>query len=248
MSTQPSYRCEELPGDILAVSLRPDLNETDWTEIERVGSEILDRVRACDRPRTIVDLTSMNHMGSSLVALIVRIWKVVGERSGEFVVVNDNDLVGEVMEIAGLAEKWTIVSTRQQAVAILGGSGAASAGPGAGVAWLIASALVLVLGGLAITDAIVGGLAATAIGVVPLLEIVAIVGILGVLAAGTAAWRGSDAIQLLSVFVITLSGVLFITAVLLIVNRAAWMEGEGKPKRVHQVNHTLPTNLGEPRV
>lgn len=229
-----SYRCEELPGDILSIWLRPELNETDWTEIERVGSEILEQVGSHKRPRAIVDLTDMKHIGSSLVALLVRIWKVVGERGGQMVVVNNNELVGEVLEIAGLAEKWTIVATRPRAVAILGGNGVGSASKRAGLLWFVVAVTVLVLGGLAVADAIIGGVLAGAIGRVPLLEIVALLGALGLYASGMAAWRGSAVVQFLSVIVMTFSGVLLVLAVLLILNLDEWA-GEDTP-RVHQVN------------
>jgi hypothetical protein len=55
-----------------------------------------------------------------MVALIVRLWKSVKDRNGRMVVVNQHELVREVLRLAGLEQVWSIVATREEAVAALG--------------------------------------------------------------------------------------------------------------------------------
>ena len=166
MTAETTCRFEELDGGVLAVGLRPELNEVPWTDIERIGSGVVGRVASRDRPRVLVDLSELNHMGSAMVALVVRIWKAATERNGRMVVVNRNDLVGEVLQISGLAGKWTIVPSRDDALSSFGASprGAAAHGSRAGVALAVASGVALVVGLLAIADALLDGVAAEAIG------------------------------------------------------------------------------------
>ena len=97
------------------ITLLPALNDSPWSEIEQTGNHLLEQVRNSTARTVIVDLTPLNYMGSALVALIVRVWKVVKERDGQLVVVNRDPLVFEVLRIAGLHNLWTIVETREEA-------------------------------------------------------------------------------------------------------------------------------------
>jgi anti-anti-sigma factor len=113
------YRFESVNG-CLTVTLLPELNDKQWADIERVGTEIVARIGATPSPRVIVDLTQLSYMGSAMVALIVRLYKEVNTRSGKMVVVNQHELVHEVLKLAGLTKLWTIVDNRQAAYSSLG--------------------------------------------------------------------------------------------------------------------------------
>jgi anti-anti-sigma factor len=104
----------------LIVTLLPELNDKQWADIERVGTEIVDRLSNAQSPRFIVDLTPLSYMGSAMVALIVRLYKTVNGRNGQMVVVNQHELVQEVLKLAGLTKLWTIVENRDKAFAALG--------------------------------------------------------------------------------------------------------------------------------
>jgi anti-anti-sigma factor len=100
--------------------LRPGLNTAQWSEIERVGTEIISRMEA-ERPRAVlVDLSPLNYMGSAMVALLVRCWKQVQPRQVTLVVVCPNPIVREVISLAGLAKVWPIVESREAALKELG--------------------------------------------------------------------------------------------------------------------------------
>jgi hypothetical protein len=73
---------------------------------------LLERIRQSGRPSVVVDLLALQYMGSAKIALLVRIFKAVRERSGTFVVVCNDPLVLQELQLTGLAKLWTIVPAR----------------------------------------------------------------------------------------------------------------------------------------
>ncbi len=146
------YRFESLNG-CLAITLLPELNDKQWADIERVGTEIVDRISASPSPKVLVDLTQLSYMGSAMVALIVRLYKTVNSRGGKMVVVNQHELVFEVLKLAGLTKLWTIVANRQEAHTALGVRATAPASIGGGMPSggmpLVAAGIVGTVGTLA---------------------------------------------------------------------------------------------------
>lgn len=120
MSSGESYYRFEAVDGCLIITLLPELNDKQWADIEKVGTEIVDRLSTAQSPRFIVDLTPLSYMGSAMVALIVRLYKTVNGRSGQMVVVNQHELVFEVLKLAGLTKLWTIVESRDKAFGVLG--------------------------------------------------------------------------------------------------------------------------------
>ena len=102
------------------VTFNPSLGDCRWGDIEKSGNEIKERLVALDRPKFLLDLTRLEYMGSSVVALIVKLWKAVKEKDGQMVVVNTSSMISEVLDIAGLTRVWTIVDTDEEAEKLLG--------------------------------------------------------------------------------------------------------------------------------
>jgi len=119
MADVPAYEYEMAKG-YAVVAFNPSLGDCRWGDIEKVGAEIKERLVALDRPSFLLDLTRLEFMGSSVVALIVKLWKAAQEKEGEMVVVNSSTMIGEVLEIAGLTRVWKIVNTHEEAEQILG--------------------------------------------------------------------------------------------------------------------------------
>lgn len=117
-SNQPYYF--EQGNGYSVITLTPQLNDAQWSDIEKVGSDLLEQLKNQKSNAFIVDLSSLNYMGSAMVALIVRLWKSVKDEKGRMVVVNREKLVYEVLELAGLHKIWTIVETREEAIRKLG--------------------------------------------------------------------------------------------------------------------------------
>lgn len=210
MSTSESpYRFESTEG-YSVVSLQPELNDAQWSDFERIGSEILEKLDSMQTPAFLIDLSSLSYMGSAMVALIVRVWKSIRERNGRMVVVNQHDMVFEVMKLAGLHTVWTIVGTRDEAVQALGVR-AKTGGGEQGIA-LTALGLVAILGAavglyllMSPTEIVQSKIA---------LVIVFVAGIAGVIAGMVSVMKESGWQQKFGMFVIAASVLIGVTGIL----------------------------------
>ena len=116
MTTSETRYRYETTDDYTVVSLLPPLNDIPWGEIESSGTEILQKLSDAPRPALMVDLSALDYMGSAMVALLIRLWKASGAENGQMVVVNREQMVKEVLVLAGLSKIWKIVGSRDAAV------------------------------------------------------------------------------------------------------------------------------------
>lgn len=142
-ATNSNYHIEQ-NSSYSTITLLPGLNEAQWSDIEQAGTDINGRLSAMRSPAVLVDLTPLNYMGSSMVAMIVRCWKNVQSNKGRIVVICNNDVVREVISLAGLTKVWPIVETREEALQELG----MSASGGSNQRWLIIAGIVAALAGI----------------------------------------------------------------------------------------------------
>lgn len=119
----------EAPYDVtphkshVTITIRPTLTDADWSVIKRAGDEVLAQIHAHKPQKVLVDLTPLDYMGSSLVALVVRCWKEARPDLQQFVVVSDSKVVREVLNLSGLARMWDVVETHEEAMEALGTAG-----------------------------------------------------------------------------------------------------------------------------
>lgn len=113
------YEFEQFPEHGVLV-LKPPMNDAQWSEIEKAGDEVLQKLETVNTPNLIVDLSELEFIGSAMVALVVRIWKIVKGKKAQMVVVNRNPMVLEVFKISRLDDVWTIVEYREDAMFELG--------------------------------------------------------------------------------------------------------------------------------
>ena len=107
--TTSSTHCELVDAtDHVVLVLRPGVSGASWAEIEAFGSDAHAALRQKTPPVCLVDLTAMTYIGSSTIALLVRVWKMVQSRQGKMVVVTAHLNVLEVIRLAGLDQVWTI--------------------------------------------------------------------------------------------------------------------------------------------
>lgn len=97
--------------DSIVITLRPSIAQAAWSDVEAFGGEVRTELEKRDSPACLIDLSPMTYMGSSIVALIVRIWKVVQSQRGRMVVVCPNPAVLEVIRLAGLDKIWSVAHT-----------------------------------------------------------------------------------------------------------------------------------------
>ncbi len=118
-SSKTSYHFEKFDG-VSVIALLSELNDVPWADIESIGLTILEQMDAQKKPLFLIDLGALTYMGSAMVALVVRIWKSVKTRNGKMAVINNDEMVREVLSIAGLDEVWTIVDTRAEGLKVMG--------------------------------------------------------------------------------------------------------------------------------
>ncbi|QDT33664.1 STAS domain protein [Thalassoglobus polymorphus] len=88
--------------------MSPLIAEGSWADIQKLGDEVTREAQQRKCPTCLIDLSSLDYMGSSLVALLVRIWKDVKEKKGEMVVVAHHPLIRETIVLAGLDKLWAV--------------------------------------------------------------------------------------------------------------------------------------------
>ncbi len=120
MLTKPNSYQLVLENGQLILKLLPGLTEAPWSEIEQAGFEAVSEVQKLAKPQVVVDLTELNYIGSSQVALVIRVWKAVKVQDGALVVATSNSTVREVLALSGLDRVWKLVETSQEARAALG--------------------------------------------------------------------------------------------------------------------------------
>ncbi|QDT45803.1 STAS domain protein [Gimesia alba] len=103
----------------LKVQLLPELNESAWTDLETLGDSLLLELKDQKNPSVIIDLTSLTYISSSLVAVVIQVWKLVDEQDGKTAILNTSDMVEEVLNISGLKKVWCIVPTEEEAISYL---------------------------------------------------------------------------------------------------------------------------------
>ncbi len=143
------YEFESTSGCSI-ITLHSPLNDVQWADIDRVGNECLKRLEAEKHPALLVDISSLNYMGSAMVALIVKLWKAVKQQGGSMAIVNRDENVLEVLRLAGLLEHWKVVDTREQGLEELGVKGHSASGGNGGtqVKLLLAAGILVVIGGV----------------------------------------------------------------------------------------------------
>lgn len=102
-----------------SIALNNSLGESKWGEIEKAGNDLKARIATLDRAIVLMDLSRLEFMGSSIVALIVNVWKDIEARKGGMVVLSPNEMTTEVLNMSGLAKLWPVVSSREEAEEIL---------------------------------------------------------------------------------------------------------------------------------
>ena len=107
------------------VQFLPSGMTKDWAEVEAATSDVIRRLRESEHLSVMVDLSQMPMINSGLIASLVRIWKAMKERNGQFSLVCPNQDVTTILKTAGLWKLWSVVNDREEAVYELGVSKAA---------------------------------------------------------------------------------------------------------------------------
>ncbi|MBD3674585.1 MAG: STAS domain-containing protein [Planctomycetaceae bacterium] len=116
------YLSSEEENRKLVFILKRELVNAQWDHISLVGDRILEQMEEQKKPQVMIDLSQLEHMGSSMVALLVKIWKQAEAKEGTVAFHSTHDGINQVLDLAGLAKVWTICDERQDALDALGGT------------------------------------------------------------------------------------------------------------------------------
>ena len=105
-----------------SIQFDPQLTSMGWSDVEATTSEVIEKLKDSKNTSVMVDLSTMDYINSGLVASLVRIWKTMKERDGQFSLVCPNEAVTDVLKTAGLWKLWSVVDQREEAVYDLGAS------------------------------------------------------------------------------------------------------------------------------
>jgi anti-anti-sigma factor len=117
-----NYLSSEEQNRKLIFTLHRELVNAEWNNISHVGNQMLEEVEERNKPQVMIDLSQLEHMGSSMVALLVRIWKRAEAKGGAVSFLSTNEGINQVLELAGLAKVWTICDNQEEALDQLGGT------------------------------------------------------------------------------------------------------------------------------
>lgn len=104
---EPLYSCDA-DGARLRVVLNPTLATVPWPAVDEAGRDVIEQVTQQKKPSVILDLSQLDYIASSMIALLVRVWKEIEARNGTMAVVVDNPQVHEIIELSGLTKVWKI--------------------------------------------------------------------------------------------------------------------------------------------
>jgi anti-anti-sigma factor len=117
-ATKP-FEFERL-ADYSRLTLGAQMNGFHWEDLQRSAQEILSELESGRHQALIVDLTQLDYLGSAQLTVLVRIWKVVKEKSGRMIVEVNGPVVREVLKTAGLLNVWELAESRAGALQMLG--------------------------------------------------------------------------------------------------------------------------------
>lgn len=114
------FEFEQNPG-YAVVRFKTELHAMSWGDVENESSEIVEKLKAANTSRILVDLTAMDLIQSGLVAALVRMWKATdAHKKRKLVIEAANDVVRDVIRTAGLNKVFTVVKTREDAAREIG--------------------------------------------------------------------------------------------------------------------------------
>ncbi|MSR56180.1 MAG: anti-sigma factor antagonist [Planctomycetaceae bacterium] len=119
MDASQSFSLER-HSEFARLAISPELNAFHWADVERSAAAILTALEAAKVPAVIVDLSSLEYLGSAQVTLLVRVWKAIKTWEGRMVVLVTAPVVREVLKTAGLTTLWEFADSNAAAYDALG--------------------------------------------------------------------------------------------------------------------------------
>jgi anti-sigma B factor antagonist len=102
-------------GDVTVVELT-DKKILDEISIGQIGEQLAPLVSRSDSPKLVVDFSSVNHMSSSALGMLITLHKRVREKGGQLRMCCIQPAIYEVFVITRLNEIFQILPSRSEAL------------------------------------------------------------------------------------------------------------------------------------
>ncbi len=106
-------------GDVTIAELT-ERKILDEVSIARIGEQLNALAAEVERPKLVVDFSSVSHMSSSALGMLITLNKRIRERDGRLRLCNIQPAIYEVFQITRLNEILEICQSRPEAVKSLG--------------------------------------------------------------------------------------------------------------------------------
>ncbi len=108
-------------GNTLVLNPLIHLGNLNEPEISVETQDLLDFLNRSASANLVIDLAHGDYLGTSMLGAFVKLWKRVSQRGGRLALCNVSESVIQVLRVTKLQTVWPIYSSREQAVAAVGG-------------------------------------------------------------------------------------------------------------------------------
>ncbi len=108
-------------GNTLVLNPLIHLGNLNEPEISVETQDLLDFLNRSASANLVIDLAHGDYLGTSMLGAFVKLWKRVSQRGGRLALCNVSESVIQVLRVTKLQTVWPIYSSREQALAAVGG-------------------------------------------------------------------------------------------------------------------------------
>jgi type II secretory ATPase GspE/PulE/Tfp pilus assembly ATPase PilB-like protein/anti-anti-sigma regulatory factor len=118
-SVAPQYHTEH-QRSYSAFFAQPALNEAPWSSLETIAGDFLGPCHQKAPPKCLIDLSEFRSLSSGMMAFLIKIWRELQGRTGQFVIACTPGDAKDTLVASGMTRHWTLVDSREAAMRQVG--------------------------------------------------------------------------------------------------------------------------------
>ena len=111
----------EWHGNAIVIIPAANVESMRWDLIEQAAELVMAPLREIEVPIVIFDISDVSYFGSVFLALMLRCYKFVKTRGGDFVLCGASKMACELLRVTALDTLWAMYDTREEALEALAG-------------------------------------------------------------------------------------------------------------------------------
>ncbi len=116
----PKTAMFEIEREGATIIVIPAVNLRELDDVASNAREAIDALSDLSIKNLVMDFHKTDYFGSTALALFIRFWKILADRSGHMAFCNLSDLQREVLSVTRLDTLWPICESREQAMKAVG--------------------------------------------------------------------------------------------------------------------------------